>query len=442
MDEEMKKRVAAFRFGVIADLIGQRKLSRGEKRRILRDKSEAVWEIPYSGRSRISASTILHWLHRWEQSGGRLESLFPDERADKNTTRVLDEETALALVQLKQEYKGASLPVIIKEAIARRLVPDSFRISRATLYRFFKRQGLMEEEASPVDRRRFEAEQPNDIWQSDCLHGVKVFFQGRLRKTYLFAFIDDMSRLVPHAEFYLQEKLESYTDALRKALAKRGLPRKLYVDNGPAFRSHHLEDITAALGIALIHSKPYQPEGRGKIERLFKTIRLQLLSLVSEGLTLETLNRKLAEWLERDYHTRIHSSTKEAPLARYLRHIQLVREAPRDLDDYFRKRAFRQVAKDRTLSLLGRLYEAPVELIGKRVDLLYHEHDPARVEILSSGLSYGMLYPLDLHVNCRVRRDHHLTEIIPVQPTTQPPSSEKPYANGKLFRHGDDDDQL
>ena len=440
MNEDTKKQIAAFRFGVIADLV-DRKLGRGEKRKIVQDKSEAVWDIPGTGRSRISPSTVLHWMRRYEQSGRKIESLYPDERSDKNTSRALDEETALSLIRLKQEYKGASLPVVIQEAIRRRVVPESFRVSRATLYRFFNRQGLMEEDHPPVDRRRFEAEQPNDVWQSDALHGPRVTVGGRLRKSYLFAFIDDMSRLIPQAEFYLQENLDAYTEALRKALAKRGLPRKLYVDNGPAFRSHHLEAITAALGIALVHSKPYQPEGRGKIERFFRTVRMQFLSLIDDGLALAELNARLTDWVERDYHLRIHSSTKETPLARYLRHVELVREAPKEMEDLFRRRVFRQVYRDRTISLGGRIYEAPVELIGKRVTLLYHDHDPARVEITLAGASYGFLVPLDLRVNCRVRRDHHLTEIV-----SDPPPSESPRgdlcAEGRLFGQRDPDDQL
>ena len=101
---------------------------------------------------------------------------------------------------------------------------------------------------------------------------------SKMRKSYLIAFIDDHSRLVPYGCFYLSERLDSYLDALKWALLKRGLPRKLYVDNGPAFRSRHLEYVAASLGIALIHSKPYTPQGRGKIERFFKTVRSDFLT--------------------------------------------------------------------------------------------------------------------------------------------------------------------
>jgi hypothetical protein len=233
-----------------------------------------------------------------------------------------------------------------------------------------------------------------------------VVVEDKRRKTYLFAFIDDMSRLIPHAQFYLSEKLDSFLGALRQALLKRGLPRKLYVDNGPAFRSKHLEEITASLGIALVHSQPYKPQGRGKIERWFRTVRTQFLSGF-RGDTLHDLNEALDCWIRDIYHDRKHSATAQCPIKRFANHMECVRQAPKDLEDYFRKRARRRVAKDRTISLNSKLYEAPVQLIGQQITLLYHEHDPARVESLFKGQSYGLLTPLDLHVNCRVRRHHN-----------------------------------
>lgn len=432
MEEEAKKRIAEFRFGVIHDLIGDRKLTRGEKRRLLREKAGYEWEIPHSGRSRISASTMLSWVRRYERSGRRLESLYPEGRSDRGRPRVLDEETVLALCELKKQFRGASLPVVLKEAKSRGVLGHDFKAANATIYRLFKQRGLMSRQEQIEDRRKFEAELPNDIWQSDCMHGPMVDVDGRQRKSYLFAFIDDMSRLLCHAEFYLNERIDAYTDALRKALRKRGLPRKLYVDNGPAFRSHHLSNATASLGIALIHSKPYQPQGRGKIERFFRTVRSQFLLTCPAGLTLGALNEALRKWLDEHYHQNVHSSTRQTPLNRYLKHAHLLREAPKDLDDYFRVRVQRKVDKDRTVSLNGRLYEAPLELIGRMVTLLFHEADPARVEAVFDGTSHGMLVPLDLNINCRIRRRQEKVELLP--PAQQQPSeAERRYEGGKLF---------
>jgi len=441
MNEEAKKRVAEFRFGVIHDLIGDRKLKRGQRQHLLREKSAGEWDIPHTGRSRLSISTILSWVRRYEKGGRRLESLYPEGRRDRGRPRALDEETVLALCELKKQLKGASLPTVIREAKRRQILSPPVKVAKSTIYRLYRQRGLMNRQEQVEDRRRFEAELPNDIWQSDCMHGPMVETAGRQRKTYLFAFIDDMSRLIPHAEFYLNERIESYIDALRKGLKKRGLPRKLYVDNGPAFKSHLLRHATASLGIALIHSTPYQPQGRGKIERFFRTLRMQFLSTCADGITLEQLNDTLNQWLDTQYHLTVHSSTRQTPMNRYLKHAHLMREAPKDLDDYFRLRVQRKVDRDRTVSLEGKLYEAPVQLIGRVVTLLYHEDDPARVEIFSEGVSQGMLVPLDLHVNCRIRRKQHLVEL--VYPSQQIPEPERTYEGGKLFGHPkEDNDEL
>lgn len=406
MDEDAKRTIAVFRFGVISDLVGGRKLNRGEKELILKEKSSLQWEIPFSTRSSISRSAILSWVRAYEK-GKRLESLYPDERKDKGRSRVMDEEAVAALVALKKDRMGVSLPVLLKEARAKGILPARHMVSYATIY-----NGVSEADHVYPDRRKFESELPNDMWQSDCLHGPRVLYEGKMKKAYLFAFIDDMSRLVPHGEFYLNERIDSYIDALTKALQKRGLPRKLYVDNGPAFSTQVLRHAMASLGIALIHSKPYQPEGRGKIERFFKSARVQFLCAIPDGLSLPELNKRLKEWID-EYHLREHGSTKEAPLSRYAKHLHLIREAPKDLTDHFRKRVTRKVDKDRTVSLEGRLYEAPVALIGKTVTLLYHESDPSRVELLFNGVSYGMLIHLNVHINAKIKRAYQAVDIIP-----------------------------
>ena len=236
------------------------------------------------------------------------------------------------------------------------------------------------------------------------MHGPMVEAEGKNRKTYLLAFIDDHSRLVPHGQFYLSEKLDSYLDALEQALLKRGLPRKLYLDNGPAFRSKHLEHVAASLGIALIHASPYKPQGKGKIERFFRTVRMQFLPGF-KGKLLEELNEAFELWLDDIYHQRKHSSTGQSPFERFTAHMECLRAAPKKLRDFFRKLALRRVGKDRTITLNGKLYEAPVDLIGKQVQLLYHESRPEQVEIIYNQKSYGSLTLLDLHINARVKRD-------------------------------------
>ena len=264
----------------------------------------------------------------------------------------------------------------------------------------------MKQKMESKDCRKFEAELPNDLWQSDVMHGPRVDVDGKLRKTYLIAIIDDHSRLIAHARFYLSEALASYLCALEEAFSRRGLPRKLYVDNGPAFRSRHLEYITASLNITLIHARPYKPQGKGKIERWFKTVRTVFLPGF-EGNSLFELNEAIDSWITDGYHNKTHSAIGQTPFARFTSNMQCLRQAPINLTDHFRKVARRKVAKDRSITFKGRLYEAPVCLIGKQVELLYHEREDNPIEIRYKNQSYGIVRPVDLHVNCRVKRDEN-----------------------------------
>ena len=431
MNEEKRRRISSFRFGVIHDLIGDTELETGEQERLIRDKCDRKWLIPFSDKTRITRSTILRWVRLYKESGGRLDALCNHERSDQGSPRAIDQETGLALILLRQELPKATVVRLIHEMNIRKLITPGLDLRRATVYRFLNSNGLNKKSGViHEDRRRFEADSPNDLWQSDCMHGPMIIHENKKRKTYLLAFIDDHSRLVPHGEFYLSESLESYLKALESALSTRGLPRKIYTDNGAAFRSHHLEHVTASLGIALLHARPYKPQGKGKIERFFRTVRSEFLPNFI-GSTLFELNQAFCIWLNDIYHSRKHSSTGQTAFARFTSNIECLRESPTNLKDYFRKNVRRKVAKDRTVSLNGRIFEAPVSLIGKQVSLLYHEED-SNVEVSFEGQSYGLLTVLDIHVNCRVKRDKNNN--IELESTSSPEN----YKGGSLWGKEDE----
>lgn len=425
MEREKKEKIALFRFGVISLLISVREIEKGERERRIRGITRIQWDIPFSKRSFICRSVVMEWLVRYEASGRKLESLYPKDRSDRGHSRALNPEMAQALIVLKREFKNASLPALMKIAQERKILIPGFKTSFQTIYRLFQRHGL--ENPEPRENHQaFEAELVNDLWQADCMHGPCVLAGGKPYKAYLFAFLDDHSRLIPHAQFYLRENLENYIDAFLKALAKRGLPRTLYVDNGPSFRSHHLAHSCAILGIALIHARPYRPQGKGKIERWFLTLQTQWLPTLPKNLSLTELNERLQDWIDSHYHQTIHSTTGQKPLERFLKHLHLLRAAGPNLADAFRWRIQRKVASDRTISLAGRLFEAPVGLIGKTVTLLWYPSQQDRIETFFQDRSFGFLVPLDPHVNYRLRKHTQRDSSAP-KPPPPPPQS------GKLF---------
>jgi transposase InsO family protein len=433
MTEDEKMQVAVFRFSVIGDFVTGVQMSRAEKRRLMREKSDRKWQIPFSEKTRISMGTIGRWCRCYRNSNGDLKSLYPKDRSDQGKVRAMDEETCLSLIALRSQMRALTVPQLIEQMNRQNRVTPGIVLNNSTVYRFLHEQNLMGPQVKkPVDRRRFEAELPNDLWQSDVMHGPRVDVDGKMRKTYLIAIIDDHSRLIVYARFYLSENLASYLDAFENAIATRGLPRKLYVDNGAAFRSHHLEYIAASLAISLIHAKPYRPEGKGKIERWFKTVRSSFLPLF-KGAGLIELNEALTVWITESYHKKIHSATGQPPFERFTGKMHCLRTAPVNLKDYFRKVARRTVSKDRSITLNGRLYEAPVALIGKRVELLYHGSQPERVEVKYQNKSFGMIRTVDLNVNYRVKRDKNNNPQIQSQDLTK-------YQGGKLLSQKGDRD--
>jgi putative transposase len=426
MTEDEKMQVSVFRFSVIGDFVTAISMSRTEKKRLLREKCSRKWQIPFSEKTRISRGTIQRWYRIYRNSGGDLKSLYPKDRSDQGKARAMDEETCLSLIGLRLAIPVLTVPQLIEQMNAQNRVTPGIVLNNSTVYRFLHQHNLMAAQMKkPVDRRKFEAELPNDLWQSDVMHGPKVDVDGKMRKTYLIAIIDDHSRLIVQARFYLSEKLSSYLDAFEDAIAARGLPRKLYVDNGPAFRSRHLEYITASLSISLIHAKPYMPQGKGKIERWFKTVRSSFLPLF-KGTGLSQLNQALTRWVSDGYNKKIHGATGQTPFERFTGKMHCLRSAPVNLKDYFRKVARRTVSKDRSVTLNGRLYEAPVALIGKRVELLYHGSQPENLEIKYQNKSFGLIRGVDLHVNCRVKRDKNNNPQIESSSLTK-------YLGGKLL---------
>lgn len=412
LEEQSKKiKIATFRFGLIADFVNGSRLDYGEKEKLLLEKVGKQYAIPFSSSQRIAKSTIEKWVQDYKRGGYRLESLYPKSRKDKGEIRSVPTHIKLAVKELKKENPSLTLPSIITALKHKKLIGADEKVNLSSLYRYWNQEELHSLNESAVDKRHFEAEHPNEIWQSDVMYGpfVKTESGGKNKQSYLIAILDDHSRMIIHAEFYLSEGRKSFLDCLRLAVLKRGLPEKLYIDNGSCFRALHLEQVTAQLGIAIKHSRPYTPQGRGKIERWFRYVRenfIQVLRL-KEGDTapkLDFLNQSFSDWVD-EYNTRVHSSTKQTPVKRYQDGIYQVRPAPDGILDYFRQIEYRRVKKDRTIRLMGGIFEVPVGLIDKKVELKFHPEDLSQIEVYFNGRSYGLATVVNAHINAKVGRN-------------------------------------
>jgi transposase InsO family protein len=446
-EAERRQQVGLFRYGVIADLIHIERGQRGLYAK-LREKAAREWDIPSSRRRKVEVETLRGWLADYRRGG--FEALVPKARGDRGAARAIPQEIADRLCEVKEQHRDYSVTLVIEEVKAAvGQLPEGVVLAPSTVHRLLSRAGLMEKkpsEPSTKDRRRFAFEKAGELWMSDVMHGPAISVSGRQRKAYLVALIDDATRLVPFAAFLLAENVVAFLTVLEQAIRRRGIPKRLYVDNGAAFRAHHLSLVCAKLGITLIHARPYQPQGKGKMERWFRTVRLQLLpTLQSEDKTsLEALNRRLWSWVEGEYHRSPHRGLEgHTPADRWAACSDEVRLPSGDLSELFLFEQKRRVQADRTVSLDSVAYEVDATLVGETVTLRY---DPARpreqrnVQVWHQGKRIELARRVNAYANCFVRRDHATKTLHPTAADSSevaPPSAAPSIPAGLRLRDFD-----
>lgn len=429
-DAQYRQTLALFRYGLIAEFIQLPVGTRGLYAR-LRDKARADYTIPGTTRTRVSAETLRHWIKDYRRGG--FDALLPKARADRGRARVLPQAVADALMSLKDEQPHLSIPQLIRAIRQSAVAPESLALPPSTVHRLLSRAGLMHKTVPDgnQDRRRFAFAHAGQLWMSDVMHGPTVAIPGRgRRKSYLIAFLDDATRVVPYCAFALSENTQAFLPVFKQALLRRGIPQRLYVDNGANYRSQHLALVCAKLGVALIHARPYQPQGKGKQERWFRTLRAQFVSRLSAADTdsLDSLNRRLWAWVEGEYHQAPHRGLDDqTPLDRWAMSAQQVRLPGPDLDleALFLFETKRRVQRDRTVSLNGTLFEVDAILIGHTVTLRFDPGaPPARgVEVWHEQKFAGRATPLDAYANCFVRRNRPTQNIDTDTPPAAPRST-------------------
>ena len=363
---------------------------------------------PFGEVVHVSKDTIDRWIRVWRRGG--FDALKPAGRTQGPVTA----SGVLSLAEtLKRENPARTAAQVRRIMIA--TLGDA--PSESTLLRHFRTLDIPTG-APAAATGRFEAARCNEIWVGDGLHGPRV--GGR--KTYLFAFLDDHSRLVVAARWAFAEDTVRLAAALRPAMEARGIPDAVYVDNGSAFSDASLARICARLGIRLIHSRPYRPQGRGKIERFFNTVTSQFLTEITTEETgtatsgtavtsLQELNALFTSWVEVVYHRAVHTTTGQTPMARWDAGWEGRRPRRKDPDilaEAFRWSAHRTVSKVGTVSLHANTYQVDPLLAGARVELIYDPFDlTAPIAVTAAGgvpAGQAVLLEISRHVHPKAVR--------------------------------------
>ena len=384
--QERNTEIALFRYGLMAPLLFDPPAA-GQLDAALRELAAKRYHIPYSKRRQVSVSTLRRYLALYQQGG--FEALRPQPRADKGSLKAFPAEVLEAAIALREAQPARTTPMLV-ELLKRDPTLDLTEpVNAHTLTTHLRRRGKSRRQLGLATRRyrRFEREHSNSLWQGDAMVGPWLpdpVVAGRKRRAHLFCFLDDHSRLVPHAEFFWDESLPRLERVLKVAILRRGLPKAIYVDNGQVYSANQLAAACATLGIQRVQTAPYSPESKGKQERFFRTVRLQFLPEVEASAltTLAELNDSFWAWLACIYHQKEHGETEQTPLDRFRAGL----DAPRQVDPQLLARAFlwreqRKVRKDGTLSLQGNRYQVEPHLAGRTLELRFDPFDLSAIDL-------------------------------------------------------------
>lgn len=357
-----------WRFGIISPLLHPAEDTLTMSGQI-KELSQRVFYTTDGKEKQLCPDTIRDWLSNYRSQG--IDGLRNKPRKDNGSSSIPPE-----LQQALADMRTSQPQWTIKRILRTMRDKGSWngqKPSKSALYRFTAANALNRTIVQvPLPVRSFEYPYFGDLWSADFLHGPMVRRGTCADKTYLDAIIDDATRYIVAARFHLAEDTRSLLDDMMLAIRRFGTPKRFYTDNGAAFRSNHLRLVAAKLSIALPHTPPYVPRGRGKIERFFRNVRDGFLT-GRDRTSLAKLNTDFSAWINQYHHT-LHSTLGMSPLERKLTDNgpALKQIAPtQDINDIFRMEKLKRVGSDGCVRMFKKRFEIPDAVPGSVIPVYY-----------------------------------------------------------------------
>jgi transposase InsO family protein len=374
---------------------------------------------------RFTWRSIQTWLWSYTRLG--FLSLQNKERSDKGKLRKVSREQlvealdqVLPLFRDKHPKKSHLYRACIERGLLRRE-----NVACNTFSRLVNQLGLLQPDPEGLRRQAFSKQYANQMWQVDTLFGPWV----QDKQTKLIAFLDDASRVLCHGEFFFQESTETFLQTFRAALYKRGLPEQIYADNGAIYACKELLLVCSRLGIILSHAPVGDGAAKGKIERLFRTVRENFLERKLDLSNLSALNQAFTAWAEDEYNRRVHSTLQMPPIDRFGLDLKRIRFLPicDANDELFFIEEDRLVRADNTFSLKNIRFEPPADLHNRQIQVRFDRKNFAadKVIVYYKNQRIGPAHPVDFTANDRpppnpLRQDYAGQETTADKPLPEP----------------------
>ena len=371
MDQKTKIEIASIRLALIQPAFNGT-YPDATKKQYYERISAVPLKLPDGKTVTYARGTLACWESDYRNGG--FEALIPKDRCDCGRSRKLDADTISAILKIRSEYPKINATEIYNKLIAEGIIRKT-DVSLTTIQRYIKKHNLKGASApGQKDRKAFEEEYACGMYQGDTLYGPYLMENGIRRRTYCIMLLDDKSRMIVAGRFFYADNAYNFQKILKEAVAARGIPQKLYVDNGSPYKNEQLSLICGQLGTVLIHTPVRDGASKGKCERNFRTLRNRFLNILdTDSLSgIGELNSKLQEYIQK-HNTTVHSATGMTPHDRYmqdLEHIKMPVSTPW-LEECFMNRIKRLVRNDATVTIDKVLYDVPMEFIRSKVEIRY-----------------------------------------------------------------------
>lgn len=393
MNDEMRQKIALFRYGILAPLISGTYDENKTIKEFFFNAAEKVYTTPSGEDTQIAASTLERWYYNYQHGG--FDALIPQRRRDTGRHRKLDDDITMQIIYLKKEYPRIPATLIYQKLIDNGTIRKG-EISLSTINRFINQVKLENNYTDNKDMKRYERAHINEVWCGDSSVGPYIKINGKKKRTYIIALIDDASRYIVGIGIFFHDNFVNLMSVMKTAVTRFGRPKILNFDNGPSYKNKQMELLAARIGTTISYCAPYTPTSKAKIERWFRSLKDQWMSQLdmNEYNSLEELRSSLLNYVN-SYNQKIHSSLNGlSPQDRYFNESYLIKRLTEEqIEKSFLLEYERRVSADNVVLIDETEYEVDYRYSRQKVTLRYSP-DLSKIYVVDKRT--GELTPIKL----------------------------------------------
>lgn len=405
MDDETKKKIALFRYGILAPIISGTYDEGMSVKEFFRDASNKIYTNHKGEDTKVSITTLERWYYKYKKDG--FDALMPKRRSDTGKSRKLDGDIIEQIKFLKQEYPRLPATLIYQKLVDNGTITKLY-VSLSTVNRYINQLKLEKKYNTNKDIRRYEREHINEVWCGDSSVGPYLKLDGKKKRVYIIALIDDASRYVVGINIFFNDNFVNLMSVMKSAVIKFGKPKVLNFDNGSAYKNKQMELLAARLGVTLNYCAPYTPISKAKIERWFRTLKDHWMAglNMNDYKNIDELRSDLMKYVTH-YNTSVHSSLNGlSPQDRFFKESHMIKRLSENhIDKSFLLEYERRVSADNVVMIDGTEYEVDYRYSKQRITLRY---SPDLSKIYVVDKQTDELVPIKLlnkHENAVIKRE-------------------------------------